>query len=64
MTCRWMAEITYRTDDEGPQVHTFEEIGDLHDIIEMGPDWNDIEQIVITLNHSSRSPQSEVPPKG
>ena len=46
---RWMAEITYR-DQTKPLFIEFEEIADLHDIVEMGPNWIFIEQIVITLN--------------
>ena len=46
---RWMAEIIYR-DGTKPLFIAFEEIADLHDIVEMGPNWNLIEQIVITLN--------------
>jgi hypothetical protein len=33
----------------------FEEIADLHNIVERGPDWNEIEQIMITLNRTSDS---------
>ena len=44
-----MAEIIYR-DGTKPLLIAFEEIADLHDIVEMGPNWNLIEQIVITLN--------------
>jgi hypothetical protein len=55
-----MAEITYRDGTE-PLVVTFEEIADLHDIVEdpFGPDWNLIEQIVVTLNLSSVDPHRE-----
>jgi hypothetical protein len=53
---RWMAEITYRT-DEPSKVISFEEIADLDPIIERGPDWNEIDQIVITLNRSSVTPR-------
>jgi hypothetical protein len=55
---RWMAEITYRDGTE-PQVVAFEEIADLHDIVERGPNWNAIEQIVVTLNLSSAKPRHE-----
>ena len=52
MVYRWMAEISYR-DDTPTDVVGFEELRDLHDHVEMGPDWNLIDQIVITLNRSS-----------
>jgi hypothetical protein len=45
----WMAEVTYVTDRE-PAIHVFEEIEDLDQLIERGPDWREIDQIVITLN--------------
>jgi hypothetical protein len=41
---RWMAEISYRN-GRAPLVKQFEEIVDLHDIVEAGPDWNEIDQI-------------------
>jgi hypothetical protein len=31
----------------------------LHDIVEMGPNWIFIEQIVVTLNRSSAEPRRE-----
>lgn len=49
MPDRWMAEITYR-DGSAPTLHRFEEIEDLDELIERGRDWNDIDQITITLN--------------
>jgi hypothetical protein len=58
MTKRWMAEITYRNGD-APTVVQFEELAELHDIVEMWADWNEIEQIVITLNVSSATPRRE-----
>ena len=51
MRNRWMAEIFYN-DSSGPDVIAFVELRDLHDIVEMGPNWNTIERIVITLNLS------------
>ena len=43
-----MAEIKYQ---DGQQTTiTFEELEDLDEIVERGPDWNTIDQIVITLN--------------
>ena len=50
---RWKAVIEYRT-DEGPKSieHYFEEISDLHLIIEHGPDWNFLVRCTITLNRA------------
>jgi hypothetical protein len=53
-----MAEITYR-DRTKPLFIEFEEIADLHDIVEMGPNWIFIEQIVVTLNRSSAESRHE-----
>jgi hypothetical protein len=58
MINRWMAEISYRNGMR-PEIVQFEELYELHKIIEHGPDWNDIEQIVITLNLPSRLPQAD-----
>ncbi len=50
MENRWHATIYYRSDDGGVDVeHDFEEIEELHDIVERGPDWNAIDKIVVTL---------------
>jgi len=52
---RWRAVVTYRSIKLG-QIdveHFFEEIEDLHDIIERGPDWNAIERIDVTLNRKA-----------
>lgn len=47
---RWNAEITYRTDEGENVVEYFiEEIEDLHDIVEAGPDWNTIQGINLQL---------------
>ncbi|MGY8683336.1 hypothetical protein Q2941_36990 [Bradyrhizobium sp. UFLA05-153] len=45
---RWMAEISYS--DGKQETIAFEELEDLDEIVERGPDWNTIEKIVITLN--------------
>ena len=56
MADRWMAEIHYRigqvdgADAVDLVTVSFEEVEDLDEIIERGPDWNTIDQIVITLN--------------
>jgi hypothetical protein len=51
-----MAEITYNN-GRAPVIAQFEELSDLHNIVQRGPDWNEIEQIVITLNRPSVWPQ-------
>jgi hypothetical protein len=43
-----MAEIIYR--DGGQDTVAFEELEDLDEIVEHGPDWHTIDRIVITLN--------------
>lgn len=49
---RWKARFVYRmTETEKVDVeHFIEEIDDLGDLVERGPDWNAIESITITLN--------------
>jgi hypothetical protein len=48
---RWLAVVKYRTDAGINEVdHQFEELFELHDLIERGPDWNCIEGIHIQLN--------------
>jgi hypothetical protein len=48
---RWLARVTYRGELGPIEVdHHFEELKELHDLIERGPDWNTIEDIVIRLN--------------
>jgi hypothetical protein len=50
---RWKAVIEYRTDEAPNTVeHYFEEISDLHLIIEHGPDWNSMIRCTVTLNRS------------
>jgi hypothetical protein len=56
MDHRWMAEISY-TDDTPSTVVAFEELRELHLIVEFGPDWNLIDQIVVTLNRPSVAPR-------
>jgi hypothetical protein len=48
MKYRWMAEIHYNN-GEPPKAVAFEELAELHDIVELGPDWNTIDQIVVRL---------------
>jgi hypothetical protein len=48
---RWKATIDYRVDEGVASVeHYFEEISELHLIIEHGPDWNLLIRCVVTLN--------------
>lgn len=50
---RWKAIIEYRADEGTINVeHYFEEISDLHLIIEHGPDWNLLIRCTVTLNRS------------
>ena len=48
---RWKAVIEYRAEEGTKSLeHYFEEISDLHLIIEHGPDWNFLIRCVVTLN--------------
>ena len=49
---RWLAQITYNDGTPGQSI-AFEELDELRDIIERGPDWNVIHKIVVTLNRRS-----------
>ncbi|MHB9879140.1 hypothetical protein ACSMXM_05700 [Pacificimonas sp. ICDLI1SI03] len=56
---RWNAEITYRHAAKNEtRVTSFEELFELHDIIERGPSFYAIENIVI--RPSNRCPQETV----
>lgn len=45
---RWIAAITYRHDDrDETRIVSFEEIYELHDIIEAGPNFYAIKDVVI-----------------
>lgn len=65
MTYRWKADIQ-NNNGEPPDVVAFEELAELQDIVELGPDWNTINQIVITLSRrrsvTPASPQKMRPP--
>jgi hypothetical protein len=51
---RWTAVIHYRSDKGLVDVtHYFEEIEDLHDLVEAGPNFYAIERIEITLTDQS-----------
>ena len=65
---RWKAVIEYSGDDE-PQLaeHYFEEISELHLIIERGPAWNRFVRCTITLNRDDDDEQNDelrMPPSG
>jgi hypothetical protein len=48
---RWLAVVTYRAEVGPVEVdHHLEELEELQDLIERGPDWNTIISIVVTLN--------------
>lgn len=50
---RWKAVVEYRTAGGTQSVeHFFEEILDLHLIIEHGPDWNFLIRCTVTLNRA------------
>ena len=50
ISTRWLAVVSYRTaDGELPVEHHIEELQELHDLIELGPDWNSISEIKVTL---------------
>lgn len=47
---RWRATVTYRTDHgPNPVVHDIEELDELHNLVERGPDWNTITSIHVEL---------------
>lgn len=49
---RWRFEAHYRTDDGGEIITgDFQELVDLHQIIESGPNWSGLDKIEITMNH-------------
>lgn len=53
---RWVATVTYNASGGPIEVdYHFEEIRDLHNIIERGPDWNAIADIKIVLNEHRRT---------
>lgn len=47
---RWTAVVTYRRDAGSTSVtHQFEELDELHELIEAGWSWHAIESITVTL---------------
>lgn len=52
---RWIAKCYYRnegTEDLSLQVHDIEEIFELHDKIERGPDWKTLDRVEIYLREN------------
>jgi hypothetical protein len=62
---RWKAVVEYRADD-GPKCveHYFEEISDLHLIVEHGPDWNCLIRCTVTLNRPDGGEEQNSVEKG
>ncbi len=53
-TARWKATIYYRSDHGLIDVeHGIEEIEELHEIVERGPDWNTIDKIIVVLDRKA-----------
>lgn len=54
-TPRWKAIIYYRSETTGlvDVEYGIEELEELQDIVERGPDWNSIDKIVIVLDRKS-----------
>jgi hypothetical protein len=47
---RWHAIVGYRTDNGVMDVHhDIDELGEIEQLVERGPDWNTITEIVIAL---------------
>jgi hypothetical protein len=62
---RWKAIIDYRTEEGTRSVeHFFEEISDLHLIIEHGPDWNFLVRCTVTLNRPDGGEEQNSVEKG
>ena len=50
-SARWRADIEYRSENGGNVVsHYFQEIEELHDVIEGGPHFDTLVKCVVTLN--------------
>ncbi len=53
---RWEALISYKRDKGSVvEIHRIEELSDLEEIVESGPDWNCIGSIVVVLNEKRRT---------
>ena len=58
---RWNVQRTYIVN--GVRVTTIEqveEICEVHDLVEAGPDWNYLVDVKITLNRMSGTPEGEL----
>jgi hypothetical protein len=55
---RWMVEVRFR-DGASPWIFVVEELEQIDERIELGPDWRTIDQIVITLNRPILVPTPE-----
>jgi hypothetical protein len=59
---RWHAVVNYRSDNGVVDVHhDIDELGEIEQLVERGPDWNTITEITITLqrrNHDMTVEQS------
>jgi hypothetical protein len=52
---RWRVETSYG--GAKPAVWYIEELSELRELVEAGPDWNTIAEIRLTLNRPSRDPE-------
>ena len=53
---RWIAKISYRTDSGiNIETHEFEELDELHNIVELGPHWDTIVGIAVNIQRHSDS---------
>lgn len=58
---RWNVQRTYVVNGVGvTTMEQVEEIEEVHDLIEAGPDWNYLVEVKITLNRHSGTPEGEV----
>lgn len=54
---RWKAVCVYRTDKGTAEiVHQFEEISDLHDLVEAAPHWDTLISCTVTLARPAQDP--------
>ena len=55
MVSRWQMNVTYQGGDAGPIVveYDIEELFEIHDLIERGPDWNTVMNVNIKVNRKS-----------
>lgn len=61
---RWRAVIEYESANGPISIeHFLEEIADLHDIIEHGPDWNTLTRCTVTLNRHDGGEEQNIKEK-